>query len=404
MTTFNASSGDFDDLIRQLADEIYNSKNDRYYSPELVKKTAGKLADAISEGYGNISADWDTPDHLMLEKLTENVFSFSGAKNYQQLQDITQALRGEDGKLLDFSDFKQACDDIGHKYNENWLESEYQTAVSSAQSAARWCEFREEAGLFPMLQYQTVGDNRVRLSHQLLNGVTKHIDDEFWKTYYPPNGWNCRCEAIQMPEGDAQESETPVHLPPVQPMFKTNLAESGLLFPKNHPYYDGVPKDIIRRTMQYIPEDYAYRIKEGFEEHAMLQHEPEAAENREIAKLLADSGEKDIKLLPRLHEKEIELRHKYYGEEYTGNRPTKCPDSFIDGEPVEFKETGKGNISKRILEASKQADVVVIKSKDILTDDYIERQINSQWKMNDRDNLKRIIVINDGKVHKFERP
>ena len=75
IAAFTAKGG-FDDLIRQLADDIYNSQNDRYYSPELVKETADELTDAISEGYGDIAADWDTPDHLMLEKLVENVFQF----------------------------------------------------------------------------------------------------------------------------------------------------------------------------------------------------------------------------------------------------------------------------------------------------------------------------------------
>lgn len=398
------AKGGFDDLIRELADEVYKSKNDHHYSPELVQETADELADAIGEGYGDLSVDWDTPDHLMLEKLVENVFSFSAAKSYQQLQDITNALIDGDGRQREFSDFKAAVDALGYKYNVDWLQTEYQTAVGSATMAARWAEYKKEADIFPMLQYQTVGDNRVRAEHKLLDGVTKHINDEFWKTYYPPNGWNCRCDVLQMPESDAKESSTPVHLPQVTPMFKTNLAENGLLFPKDHPYYDGVPKDILRRSMQYIPQDYAYRTKQGYAEHAMLQHEPEADENRTIAKMLSETGEKDIKLLPRLHEKEADLRRKYYGETYAQEHPTKCPDSFINGEPAEFKKSGKGNLSKRIHEASVQADIAIVKTKEVLSEDYIKRFVNGQWNMSDRENLKRIIIINDGKVHKYNRP
>jgi len=27
-------------------------------------------------------------------------------------------------------------------------------------------------------------------------------------------------------------------------MFRTNLAESGLVFPKDHPYFDGLPDNL----------------------------------------------------------------------------------------------------------------------------------------------------------------
>ncbi|MFC4673590.1 phage minor head protein [Dysgonomonas termitidis] len=382
---------------------MYKSKHG-VYSPELVQGTAGELTDALSEGYGDIAVDWDTPDHLMLEKLTENVFQFSAAKSYQQLRDITLALRDGEGNLREPGDFMEAVDALGYKYNREWLQTEYYTAVASATAAARWVEYNREADLFPMLRYETVGDNRVRAEHRLLDGIVRHIKDVFWQTYYPPNGFRCRCEALQEPDSDAAETGLPVHLPQVPPMFKTNLAENGLLFPKNHPYYEGVPKDVLRRAMQYLPEDYAYRTRDGYEEHAMLQHEPEAEENRAIAEILAGNGEKDIKLLPRLHEKEIDLRKKYYGEEYVREHPAKCPDSFIGGEPAEFKESGKANMSKRVLDASRQADIVVIKTKEVLTEGYIDMFIKGQWDHDDRLNVKRIIIINDGKTHKYERP
>lgn len=369
-----------------------------------MQTTANKLLEAIAEGYGELEADWSTPDHKMLEKLVENVYSFSGAKNYQQLNDITQQLVGEDGKLREVGDFREAVEELGFKYNKTWLQTEYDSAVANATASARWVEFEQEAELFPMLIYQTAGDNKVRATHRALDGIIRHISDEFWDTYYPPNGWNCRCEALQMPDSDTKASNIPTELPSVQAMFRTNIAKEGLLFPKNHPYYDGVPKDVIRRSMQYLPKDYAFRTMDGFDEHAMLQHEAEAGENRTIARILAGSGEKDIKLMPRLHEKDKKTRTKIYGKEYCDAHPTKCPDGWMNGEAVEFKEVTKRNLSRRIHEASEQADVVVIKTKEILTEGYIEMFTKGQWTLDDRLNVKRIIIINNNKVHKFDRP
>lgn len=45
-------------------------------------------------------------------------------------------------------------------------------------------------------EYVTVGDARVRSEHLKLEGVKLPKDHAFWRTNFPPNGWNCRCQAI----------------------------------------------------------------------------------------------------------------------------------------------------------------------------------------------------------------
>jgi SPP1 gp7 family putative phage head morphogenesis protein len=372
----------------------------RYFSPELVRETGNQLTEAVMKGYG---ADWTTPDHLMLEKLVENVFAFSGAKDWHQLNDITQALRDESGRLREFNEFKEAAQNIGHKYNADWLYTEYDTAVSSATSAARWTEYNSERDIFPMLQYETAGDDKVRSEHRLLDGTRKPIGDVFWKTYYPPNGWNCRCTVLQVPESNAREAE-PKGLPHVPEMFRTNLAENGLIFPKNHPYYTGVPKDVLRRSMQYIPPEYAFRNMGVYEEHAMLQYEPEAPENREIATMLYESGERNIRLMPRLQEHEIEFREKIYGKEYNDTHPRKCPDSFIDSEAAEFKRCKNSQRKKRLQQAAEQADNVVLEITDSLSKENIDNFVKHKWNSDKCANLKRIIIINNGVIYKYGRP
>lgn len=399
----NANHG-FEDLVRQLADEVYKSRKENHYSSELVEKTASELMDAIGEGYGDLSVDWETPDKLMLDKLVENVFQFSGAKSYQQLLDFTEALKDDKGDLRDFQDYKDAIDKLGYKYNEEWLLTEYQTAVSSAQNAARWVEFQEDKEIFPLLEYQTIGDDRVRQSHQLLDGVIRPVEDVFWSVYYPPNGYNCRCEVLQVPDSDAKQTNLPAMMPTLDPMFKTNLAESGLIFPKGHPYYNGVPADILKRSLQYIPTDFAFRDRKGYEEHAMVQHEPERWINRAISMILSRNGITDIKLMPRLHQKETLLRNKILGKEYIEQFHTKNADALINGVATEFKESGIKNLSRRIKEAAKQANVVVLRSKDALTQEYMERFVKGRWNLEDRANITRIYLINDGKVHTFDRP
>lgn len=38
----------------------------------------------------------------------------------------------------------------------------------------------------------------MRPEHAALNRVTLPITDSFWETFFPPNGWNCRCTVVQV--------------------------------------------------------------------------------------------------------------------------------------------------------------------------------------------------------------
>ena len=78
------------------------------------------------------------------------------------------------------------------------------------------------------LKYIAILDNKTRPSHRALHGTILPKDDPFWETYYPPNGWNCRCRVRAIP---AHKKVTPTD--------KKNL-------PKNA-----------------VDKDWAYDIREG---------------------------------------------------------------------------------------------------------------------------------------------
>ena len=49
------------------------------------------------------------------------------------------------------------------------------------------------------LRYIAVLDQKTRPSHRALHGTILPKDDDFWRTHYPPNGWNCRCRVRAVP-------------------------------------------------------------------------------------------------------------------------------------------------------------------------------------------------------------
>jgi SPP1 gp7 family putative phage head morphogenesis protein len=107
------------------------------------------------------------------------------------------------------------------------LESIFRTQSQIAYNAGRWSadQAPEIQDVLWGYQYATVGDNRVRESHADLEGVTLPKDDPFWRKWWPPNGWNCRCTAIPLYEKHKLVYPKPGILP--DPGFAFN---AGIVF------------------------------------------------------------------------------------------------------------------------------------------------------------------------------
>lgn len=225
--------------IDRYIDDIYKGLiNIRNLDVSTYLKVANRLTEGVYSGYGkNLnSVLYLSEDYKMLYALRDNVYIFSGAKEYQQVRDISSMLT-DNGKIVPFNEFKKQATAKFNEYNVNYLNAEYNSAIAQSRTASQWLDIEATKGLFPYLQYQTAGDGRVRPEHASLNGIIKKVGDPFWNKYMPPNGWNCRCDVIQLDEGTVTDTKNLV-VENVPDIFQFNAGKERIVFSKEHPYFD----------------------------------------------------------------------------------------------------------------------------------------------------------------------
>jgi len=202
----------------------------------------------VFKGALNTGITTEVPD-AMLQKLLNDVFVFSGMKTYTQLKEASLLLT-DNRQIKPYSKFEQDVLKIDEKYNRNYLQAEYNYAVGASQSAAQWQQYAKDGDRYN-LQYRTAHDDKVRASHSALENTTLPPSDNFWNSYYPPNGWNCRCTVVQVLKSkyDASDSADAIrrgneattridkHGNNADAMFRFNPGKQQVIFPPKHPYY-----------------------------------------------------------------------------------------------------------------------------------------------------------------------
>ena len=140
----------------------------------------------------------------MRRRLQRSDYVFSGMKTFHELNEAFPSLLDENGERKTFERFLNDVRKIDETYNSNYLRAEYNFVQASAEMAAKWERFIQDGDRYH-LQYRTVNDDKVRPEHAELDGITLPPDDPFWEEYFPPNGWNCRCDCLLYTSDAADE-------------------------------------------------------------------------------------------------------------------------------------------------------------------------------------------------------
>lgn len=222
----------YEDIARKLIEQkIQNGE----IHQDLYFETADMFISAINDGLQGSSFDYNDSRNILKSYLTRNIFQFSAAKNLTELLEFRNLMYDKKTKeILAYNEFKKRVVSKGKLFNDTYLQTEYDTALQSTIMAHKWDSFNDN----DILEWSTVGDNRVRPTHAILDGKTYPKSHSFWKKCYPPIDWNDRCTVIPGIQSNYKNDDYSfLKKVDISPYFKNNVGITRIIFNQGHPYY-----------------------------------------------------------------------------------------------------------------------------------------------------------------------
>ena len=386
---------DYTKLIEELSTKIQNKElSPSDLSPDLIEQ----IYNDVSEEFGQRWVDYDYKEpKSLIQKFKKNLWQFSSAKTLAELEYINNLILDKNGRIKPEHQFMQDVKKANILFNRNYLQAEYQTAKRGAQMAHLWNKFLEQKEYYPNLVYRTVGDSRVRPEHAALNGVVKPIDDPFWKTYYPPNGWRCRCTVMNTAE---KVSEGTFEDKTVKPEFHGNTALDEEILTSKGTFFKLLNKDhkakINAELMKYnMPMEIAYHGKHKKKVFVSpFADEKDLIPNVETAMVIVDKLGIDVKIRAHIDSNVV--------------KGHKNPEYEIGGKIADRKETSSYTSIKSNLEtAKKQGNHSIVYDvtnfKDWKANEITKNLKGKIMNFKDKDWLHEIYFVNGNKAISFTK-
>ena len=179
-------------------------------------------------------------------------FAVSGIAKGAELETVFNAITKaiENGTTLE--DFKKECADIFER--RGWtgvgawrVDNIFRTNIMTAYNAGRYRQMMETADDRPFWMYDAINDKRTRPGHRYLDGRVFRYDSPFWDTWYPPNGFRCRCSVTTLSESQMrrmglepeQNDPTNTLVEPTDPKTGRKLPAFQLITDPGFSYHPG---------------------------------------------------------------------------------------------------------------------------------------------------------------------
>lgn len=119
---------------------------------------------------------------------------------------------------------------LSTRFNHARLQLIFDTNTRQAAAAGQWQRLLRNKRTQPYARYVAMDDDRTRPQHRAWHNVTLPLDDPWWATHRPPNGYRCRCRIVGVSQREYDRgsvstrpgAESDVNAPlVVEPMVKT---------------------------------------------------------------------------------------------------------------------------------------------------------------------------------------
>lgn len=397
----------FDKALR----EIYGKRSEwPLIEQHLFEITNKPLQDGISQEFGKMGMEFGEKNEAFIDEFKHNASVFAAFKNHQQTQEIAGLLTDETGRLRPFHEFKKLALGISKDYNENWLRTEYNTAVRSARSAANWKKYEETKDLYPNLEFTESRAANKRPEHLEYVGTILPIDHEWWKTHTPPLAWNCLCGVRP---SDKKATEVPIEMGDILPLFQNNPGQTAeFIRIEETPYYKNTTPENRQKIAGWL-EELENKFKETITaitnaktgktlSISSLHGKEELIENQKIGEFLTANGY-SVRLLPLIPVEKTIIRRLLLPRAIAVSK--KNPDAVVWNKVFEFKDvsgTGNSVIGNNLSKAAKQSENILLKVNSRFTEQDVMRAINGKiqyWESKGEIPIKRIWFIHNEKLH-----
>ncbi len=210
-------------------------------------------------------------------------FGISGIAKGAELETVFNSILKALEKGTTLSDFKKDCRAIFERRGwtgiSAWrVDNIFRTNIQTAYNVGRYRQMMAVTKDRPYWMYDAVNDRRTRPAHRAMDGKVFPAGHPVWDTWYPTNGFRCRCGVISLSEADVKarglnvETEDPtgtlveIKNPKtgvVSPAFPL-MPDPGFTYHPGKAYWGGIVEDAMKKSDMQLhtlpglkgPEDY----------------------------------------------------------------------------------------------------------------------------------------------------
>ena len=148
--------------------------------------------------------------YKLAEQYRVRAFTVSRLARADMLGEIFQSIEKALDEGVSFGAWKKPLAPIwaenGWTGKAAWrVDNIFRTNIQTAYNVGRYKQMQAVAKARPFWQYSAVNDSRTRPTHRALHGRVYRHDSPFWDTFYPPNGFRCRCKVKTLSERQVRE-------------------------------------------------------------------------------------------------------------------------------------------------------------------------------------------------------